>query len=96
VVPGRPHESEAAAFGRLDRGAGGEQRGLEARGRRGRVSVQPGRRVDRADQLDVRPGVAAKDLVFGGGATFGPGERVEKSGDSLRQLRMVAGRVELR
>ena len=65
VVPGRPHEREAAGARRLDRAAGGEQRRLEARLR---ASVSPSSqvgRVDAADPGDVLGGMAAFDLLDG-------------------------------
>ena len=53
VMPRRAHEREAAVERRLDRGAGGEHRGLVRRVGRHRVVVEPLRRLDARALRDV-------------------------------------------
>ncbi len=96
VMPGRTNQCEAVATGRLDRRAGGEQRSLVGRLGHRRIRVEPRRCVDAADERDMRLGVTAQDLVFRRCAALLPGKRGEQSGETLRTLGVVPGRVQLR
>ena len=62
-MPGRPRQREAAAFHRLDRGARREQGGLVRRRGSDGVQVEPRRRVDGADELDVLARMTALDFL---------------------------------
>ena len=93
VVSRRPREREAAASGRLDRGAGGEQRGLVRRLGADRVAVEPaaarcGRRSTQ------RRRVAAEHVLLGGGRALGEREPLVEHLDPALRLRMASRRVE--
>ena len=97
MVARRAHEREPAAPRRLDRGPGREGRRLERRLARDRVAVEPGRRLDRTDALDVLARVNKKELVLGRRATLAPPvPMVEQDGEPLRPLGVVAGGMETR
>jgi len=67
VMPGRTYQREAAALGRGDRTARGQQRRLKARLRGEGVRVDPGRLGDPADAGNVLLAVAAQHCFHGRG-----------------------------
>jgi hypothetical protein len=78
MVTGRTHEGERASFGRGDRRARRQQRGLVARLGGGRVAVEPRRPHDPANPLEVLARVAAENRFLTCGSAFAPRERLEQ------------------
>ena len=92
VVPGRPHEREAAAPHRLDRRARGEQRRVVARLGADRVAVEPA--AERPHALDERRRVAAQHVLLARGRALDVREALEQHGEPLPRLRVAPGRVQ--
>ena len=95
-MSGRAHEREAGRRGRLDRGAGREQARLEGRRRRDGVPVEPDRRVDRLDPLDVPPAVAALEVGAHRRLDLPTTEGLLEREEPLRRLGMPVRRVQTR
>lgn len=96
-MAGRAHEREAAASRRIDRRSRRERGGLERRLARDRVAVEPDGLADGMDALYVLARVYEEELVLGRPSALAPDVLVvEKDGEPLRPVRMVAGRMEAR
>jgi hypothetical protein len=97
VVPGRPHEREAAELHRLDRRASGEQRRAPRRLRADRVAVEPVRLGRLRHLRDVARVVAALEVGAGRRNSLDVvGEPLEQRVDPRAALRVVPRRVEVR
>ena len=83
-MPGRAYQREAAAFGRGDRAARGQQRRLETRLRGECVGVDPGRLGDPADAGNVLLTVAAQQCFDGRGLDLVELERLEQRREPRR------------
>ena len=96
MVAWRPGEGESLLLDRLDRGAGGEQRRLEARlGRRG-VQIEKRRVVNGSNLLYVVVRVYSCDLDDCRGTSLACGNPLQQGGEPLGRFRMDAGRMETR
>jgi hypothetical protein len=90
VVARRADEREASALHRVDRAAGGEQRGFPARLGGDRVRVEERRRVDCLEPVEVRGLVTAFYLFTRGGPAL---DDVELGQEGLEPLAVLGVRL---